>query len=258
MRLASARSGLFFIAVCAVLVLVGIWALGGQVNTATQPKVVPAPPQHAHPTAGPVPAEATPLTGSTSVQRPADTKPSEVMQQDAGLAATQPPPMAPTPTSDANAPTSVTNDLEITSLRSRALTIPVQGITAPQLNDTFTQARAGGVPHDAIDIMAPRGTAVLAVEDGRLAKLFLSKAGGITLYQFDSDNRFAYYYAHLDRYVDGLTEGATLSKGQVIGYVGSTGNASPDAPHLHFAIFKLGPERQWWKGVALNPYLVWH
>ena len=154
-------------------------------------------------------------------------------------------------------PAAVVNERDITSLRSRALIIPVQGTTAPQLKDTFTQARAGGVPHDAIDIMAPRGTPVLAVDDGHVAKLFSSKTGGITLYQFDHGSRYAYYYAHLDRYVDGMTEGALVSKGQVIGYAGSTGNASPDAPHLHFAIFKLGPERQWWQGVPLNPYLVW-
>ena len=152
---------------------------------------------------------------------------------------------------------SVIDDADVAPLRARALTIPVQGTTAPQLKDTFTQARAGGVPHDAIDITAPRGTPVLAVDNGCIAKLFLSKAGGITLYQFDPDSRYAYYYAHLDRYVDGMTEGVRVSKGQVIGYVGSTGNASPDAPHLHFALIKLGPERQWWQGVPLNPYLVW-
>lgn len=175
-----------------------------------------------------------------------------VMQQEATSAAAQPlPPVAVSP-----AP--LANELDITSLRARALTIPVQGTTAPQLNDTFTQARAGGVPHDAIDIMAPRGTPVLAVDDGRIAKLFLSKAGGITVYQFDPNSRYAYYYAHLDRYVDGMTEGAPVSKGQVIGYVGSTGNAAPDAPHLHFAVFKLGRERNWWQGIALNPYMVWH
>jgi murein DD-endopeptidase MepM/ murein hydrolase activator NlpD len=105
--------------------------------------------------------------------------------------------------------------------------------------------------------MSARGTPVLAVEDGKVAKLFLSKPGGITIYQFDPASQYAYYYAHLDRYAEGLTEGASLRKGQVIGYVGSTGNASPDAPHLHFAIFKLGPERQWWRGAPLNPYLVW-
>ena len=154
-------------------------------------------------------------------------------------------------------PASPADEPDITSLRARALTIPVQGTTAPQLKDTFTQARAGGVPHDAIDITASRGTPVLAVDDGRIAKFFSSKAGGITLYQFDPDGRYAYYYAHLDRYADDLTEGTSVTKGQVIGYVGSTGNASADAPHLHFALFKLGPERKWWQGDPLNPYLVW-
>lgn len=252
MQSPSARFRHLLIAVCALPALVGAWTPGRQVNAATQPKLLSATPQYAPPTAGPVQAESTPIPGWTPIQRPAATKPSEVMRQEATLAATQPlPPMALTPASLVNEP-------DITSLRSRALTIPVQGITAPQLKDTFMQARAGGVPHDAIDIMAPRGTPVLAVDDGRIAKLFLSKAGGITLYQFDPDSRYAYYYAHLDRYVDGMTEGAPVTKGQVIGYVGSTGNASPDAPHLHFAIFKLGPERQWWQGVPLNPYLVWH
>lgn len=252
MQLPSPRYRYFFIAVWALLALMSAWMLGQQVNAATQPQLLSATPQSASLTAGPVQAGSTPIPGSTSIERPAATKPSEGIRQKATLAATQPlPPMAVI-----SAP--VVNELDIAPLRSRALTIPVQGTTAPQLKDTFTQARAGGVPHDAIDIMAPRGTPVLAVDDGRIAKLFLSKAGGITLYQFDPDSRYAYYYAHLDRYVDGMTEGAPVSKGQVIGYVGSTGNASPDAPHLHFAIFKLGPERRWWQGTPLNPYLVWH
>jgi murein DD-endopeptidase MepM/ murein hydrolase activator NlpD len=221
MQLPSARVRHFFIAACALLTLPG--------------------------------AESTPMPGSTSIQRPASTKPSETMRQETTLAATQ-----PLPSMVSTAPASPVDDLDITSLRARALTIPVQGTTAPQLKDTFTQARAGGVPHDAIDIMAARGTPVLAVDDGRIAKLFLSKAGGITLYQFDPDSRYAYYYAHLDRYADGMTEGSPVRKGQVVGYVGSTGNASPEAPHLHFAVFKLGPQRQWWQGLALNPYPVWH
>ena len=250
MQLPSARIRHFFIAVCVALALVVAWTLGPQIYTATQLESSPATPPFPPPTAGPTRDEPTPVPGSTSSQRPAATKPSEVMPREATSAATQPPPMAVTPPS-------VEDDPDIASLRSRALTIPVLGTSAPQLIDTFTQARAGGVPHDAIDMLAPRGTPVLAVEDGRIAKLFSSKAGGITLYQFDPDSRYAYYYAHLDRYGDGMTEGATVSKGQVVGYVGSTGNASPDAPHLHFALFKLGPERQWWQGVPLNPYLVW-
>lgn len=142
-------------------------------------------------------------------------------------------------------------------LRARNLRLPVQGISAGQLSDTYTQARATGRPHEALDIMAARGTPVLAVEDGRVAKLFLSKPGGITLYQFDPSGDYAYYYAHLDRYADGVVEGVALHKGDVIGYVGSSGNALPGAPHLHFAVFRLGPERQWWRGTALNPFLLW-
>ncbi len=146
---------------------------------------------------------------------------------------------------------------DLPHLRARSLTLPVSGVSAAQLTDTYTQARAAGAPHQALDIMAPRGTPVLAVEDGRVTKLFLSKPGGITLYQFDPGGEFAYYYAHLDRYADGVVEGGYVRKGDVIAYVGSTGNASPEAPHLHFAIFKLGPEKQWWRGTPLNPFLVW-
>jgi murein DD-endopeptidase MepM/ murein hydrolase activator NlpD len=146
---------------------------------------------------------------------------------------------------------------DLSRLRARSLDIPVTGIGAAQLNDNYTQARAGGAEHEALDIMAPRGTPVLAVEDGRIAKLFLSKPGGITLYQFDPSNEYAYYYAHLNSYADGIAEGGKLRKGQVIGYVGSSGNASPDAPHLHFAIFKLGTEKQWWRGTPINPFGVW-
>lgn len=135
-----------------------------------------------------------------------------------------------------------------------SLLIPVQGIAASQLSDTFTDARGSGRVHDAIDIMAPAGTPVLAVADGHVEKLFNSKLGGLTLYEFNRVGTLAYYYAHLQRYADGLAEQQAISRGQVIGYVGSTGNASADAPHLHFAIFVLGPEKQWWKGEAINPY----
>ena len=135
-----------------------------------------------------------------------------------------------------------------------ALLVPVRGVKAGQLSDTFTQSRGAGRRHDAIDIMAPRGTPVLAVTDGSIEKLFLSKPGGRTIYQFDPERKIAYYYAHLDAYAPLLAEGQTVKRGQVIGYVGSTGNASPDAPHLHFAIFVLGPEQRWWQGTSINPY----
>ncbi|NDK40093.1 M23 family peptidase, partial [Pseudoxanthomonas gei] len=135
-----------------------------------------------------------------------------------------------------------------------ALLVPVQGKTATDLVDTFTDARSEGRAHDAIDIMAAAGTPVLAVADGRVEKLFTSDRGGLTLYQFEPSGQFAYYYAHLQRYADGLAEQQAIKRGQVIGYVGATGNASPDAPHLHFAVFVLGPERHWWEGTAVNPY----
>ena len=146
---------------------------------------------------------------------------------------------------------------DLARLRARGLAIPVSGVRREQLTDNYTQPRAGGASHEALDIMAPRGTPVLAVEGGRVTKLFLSKLGGITLYQFDPGNEYVYYYAHLDRYADRLVEGVSVSKGQVIGYVGSTGNALPDAPHLHFAVSRLGPERQWWRGTPINPFLIW-
>lgn len=95
---------------------------------------------------------------------------------------------------------------------------------------------------------------MLAVDDGRIAKLFLSQPGGITIYQFGSSGRFAYYCAHLERYADGLAEGQAVRRGSVIGYVDATGNARADAPHLHFAIFRLGPEKQWWTGELVNPF----
>lgn len=140
------------------------------------------------------------------------------------------------------------------STKELALIIPVSGISSNQLSDTFKDARGASRVHDAIDIMAPKGTQVLAVNDGKLVKLFNSKQGGLTIYQFDQTETYAYYYAHLDSYAAGITEGKILKRGDLIGYVGSTGNASTEAPHLHFAIFVLTPEKKWWQGEAINPY----
>lgn len=134
------------------------------------------------------------------------------------------------------------------------LLIPVQGKVAADLTDTFADSRRVGEPHEAIDIMAAEGTPVLAVADGHVEKLFDSRLGGVTLYQFEPTGQYAYYYAHLQRYADGIAEKQAIRRGQVIGHVGSTGNADPAAPHLHFAVFRLGPERRWWQGTAINPY----
>ena len=134
------------------------------------------------------------------------------------------------------------------------LLVPVQGIKSAQLTDTFYQPRGEQRQHEALDIMAPTGTPVIAVADGKVVKLFQSKPGGLTVYQFDPSEQFAYYYAHLDRYADGIAEGMDVKRGTVIGYVGVTGNSDPNAPHLHFAVVALTAEKQWWKGTPINPF----
>jgi murein DD-endopeptidase MepM/ murein hydrolase activator NlpD len=141
-------------------------------------------------------------------------------------------------------------------LKARNIAIPVQGVDVSQLRDNFSEMR-GNRAHEAIDILAPRGTPVLAADDGVVQKLFTSVPGGLTIYEFDRDGTYCYYYAHLDRYAEGLKEGLAVKKGAVIGYVGTSGNAPPGTPHLHFTIFKLGPEKQWWKGTAVNPFPLW-
>jgi peptidoglycan LD-endopeptidase LytH len=151
---------------------------------------------------------------------------------------------------------SAANADAVDTLRDRDLAMPVDGVDGGDLRDTFSDSRGGGRAHEAIDIMAPRHTAVRAVDDGVIQKLFTSAAGGLTIYQFEPSGTFTYYYAHLDRYAPELREGQQVRRGDVIGYVGSTGNASPNAPHLHFAIFRQTPEHQWWKGEPVNPYPV--
>jgi murein DD-endopeptidase MepM/ murein hydrolase activator NlpD len=134
------------------------------------------------------------------------------------------------------------------------LLVPVEGVPYAKLTDSFDQPRGQERHHEALDIMAPKGTPVRAAGDGKVVKLFDSKPGGLTLYQFDPSEQHAYYYAHLDRYADGVKEGMQLKRGDLLGYVGTTGNADPNAPHLHFAVFALTPEKQWWKGTPVNPY----
>jgi murein DD-endopeptidase MepM/ murein hydrolase activator NlpD len=148
----------------------------------------------------------------------------------------------------------LTSDLE--RLRARALILPLQGFDLRALRDTFAEGRDGR-RHEAIDLLAPRGTPVVAVDDGPVAKLFTSERGGLTVYQFDRNGEYCYYYAHLDRYAEGLAQGAMLRKGDRLGYVGTSGNAPKDTPHLHFTIFRLGPEKRWWEGTPINAYLLW-
>jgi murein DD-endopeptidase MepM/ murein hydrolase activator NlpD len=141
----------------------------------------------------------------------------------------------------------------ISDLTRRPLVEPVAGLRRKDLLDTFHDKRGKG-EHEAIDIMEPRGTPVLAVDHGVIVKLFNSQRGGLTIYQFDDSRHYCYYYAHLDRYADGIKEGRVVRAGDVIGYVGSTGDAP--APHLHFALSEVGPDGKWWTSTPLDPYPV--
>src|SRR5689334_17332560 len=134
------------------------------------------------------------------------------------------------------------------------LIIPVAGVRPDQLIDTFDDARAEGRVHDAIDIMAPAGTPVLAATGGKILKLFQSERGGTTIYQLSTDEKTVYYYAHLQGYADGLAEGKVVRQGEVIAYVGDTGNAGVGNYHLHFSIAAVSDPKRYWEGTNINPY----
>jgi peptidoglycan LD-endopeptidase LytH len=166
-------------------------------------------------------------------------------------------PVATTGTPVIAAAPSAPRDSTRAELGRSPLRMPIDGATVESMKGGFAETRSGGGrPHEAVDILAPRNTSIHAVQDGTIAKLFVSKAGGKTIYQFDPGGHLCYYYAHLERYADGLHEGQRVAQGDVIGYVGTSGNAPPGIPHLHFAVFELGPDRHWWQGRAIDPYLV--
>jgi murein DD-endopeptidase MepM/ murein hydrolase activator NlpD len=149
-------------------------------------------------------------------------------------------------------PAGVTSD-DYEYLRRRALMIPVVNIPLWRIPDTFNDARDGKRVHRAVDILAPKGTPVVSTDMGRVLKLRTGGAGGIAIYAVDPDDRFVYYYAHLDRYRKGLAEGQRLQKGDTIGYVGTSGNAPRDTPHLHFQVSRMPPNQHWWEGVPVDP-----
>lgn len=144
---------------------------------------------------------------------------------------------------------------DVGALRARRLLVPVAGVRAENLVGSFSDARGGRV-HEAIDIAAPRGTPVLAADDGTVLKLFTSRAGGLTIYLADRSRRFIYYYAHLDAYAPALREGQVVARGQQVGTVGTSGNAPPNTPHLHFAILRNDDMTKWWTGTPLDPFVV--
>ena len=174
----------------------------------------------------------------------------------AGSVCADPRPIRGTASQTPDKATAQVSSPDCSVLSKRNLAIPVPGVDRKNILDTFNESRTGARRHEATDVLAPRESPVIAVDAGPVKKLFLSVRGGLTVYQFDGSATYCYYYAHLDHYAKGLHEGQILKRGDLIGYVGTSGNARSDNSHLHFAIFKLGPEKEWWKGVPINPYPV--
>jgi murein DD-endopeptidase MepM/ murein hydrolase activator NlpD len=183
-------------------------------------------------------------------------KPDTTADKSATISAALPAPLpaatAPAPSARVLAPVATAGDASRGTLR-----VPIDGASVETWKGGFDERRGGGRRgHEAVDILSPRNTPVHAVENGSIARIFDSKAGGHTIYQFNPGGTRIYYYAHLERYAPGLHEGEPVTQGEVIGFVGTSGNAPPNAPHLHFAVFELGTDKRWWKGQALDPYLV--
>jgi len=143
----------------------------------------------------------------------------------------------------------------VAELRSKHIGLPIKNANVEKMKGSFYELR-GAEMHEAVDILQPRNTPVLAVENGVVAKLFTSRFGGLTIYEFDPTKKYVYYYAHLQKYADDIHDGDVLKKGQVIGFVGTSGNAPPNCPHLHFSIALLGKDAKWWQAAAVDPYEV--
>jgi murein DD-endopeptidase MepM/ murein hydrolase activator NlpD len=199
----------------------------------------PAPPQKTEPTISNDNPPSTPAPAVAPAPPPAsavDTTPSDFAVS----------PAAP----------GMVNEADTAALKTKDLLIPVTGVNAGQLHDSFYDGRSEGRTHEALDIMAAGGTPVVAAADGTVVRLFHSDKGGITLYQLDSSGLYVYYYAHLQRYTDGISEGKPIRRGEVIAYVGDTGNAGAGNYHLHFAISKPVAPGKWSGGMPINPYPI--
>jgi len=162
---------------------------------------------------------------------------------------------AQTPEHDQYELSAAENDVAIAELREKKLSFPIQGINPESIKGSFSEVRGNSL-HHASDIAAPRNTPVLAAGDGKIGRLWLSKAGGNTIYEIDPSNKYSYYYAHLESYAPDLKEGALVKKGQIIGFVGTSGDAPPNCPHLHFSFSKLIHPGVWWPGASIDPYEV--
>ena len=149
---------------------------------------------------------------------------------------------------------SVSGAETVNYILAHGMAVPVAGMTASELQDTFDEGRSSGRVHRALDILAPRGTPVVAADSGRVLRISVNSLGGNTIYATDPLGRVVYYYAHLDRYRDGLVQGATIARGDTLGFVGTTGNAPKDTPHLHFQVMRMPADGKYWDGEAINPY----
>ena len=149
---------------------------------------------------------------------------------------------------------SVSSGEAVDYLLARGILIPVAGAAMSQLHDAFDEARDGGRTHRALDIMAPRGTPVISADSGRILRISVSSLGGNTIYATDPLGRVVYYYAHLDAYQPGLSQGAPVARGDTLGFVGTTGNAPKDTPHLHFQVMRMPADGKYWDGDPINPY----
>ena len=160
----------------------------------------------------------------------------------------------PTSTKPAVVVSAVSSIEAVDYLLARGILIPVAGAALNQLHDTFDEGRDGGRVHRALDILAPRGTAVLSADSGRILRVGSNSLGGNIIYATDPLGRIVYYYAHLDAYQPGLVQGATVARGDTIGFVGTTGNAPRDMPHLHFQVMRMPADGRYWDGDPINPY----
>lgn len=165
------------------------------------------------------------------------------------------PETAPTPTAGAVAEASpVVASASDEYLRARQIALPVAGADMSKVDDSFSEPRDGGRVHRAIDILAPRGTPILSADDGKILRMTTSNLGGISMYAVDPEGRLVYYYAHMDRYNDAMSPGRGIAKGDTLGYVGTTGNAPKDTPHLHFQVMRWPADGKYWNGDPIDPY----
>jgi murein DD-endopeptidase MepM/ murein hydrolase activator NlpD len=250
----------------AASILLGLSALIWYLNTRTRPATPVTPinaPNATSELSNPANNASSSEPASPTAAPTTDGTPAPDVSPSAGAAvasSASPTPTTTSPTTPSGLPAQtppapVASDAHASnSANAGGLLIPVAGIRPEQLLDTYTQSRSEGRTHNAIDIMAARNTPVLAATVGQIIKLFQSERGGITVYQLGTDNRTVYYYAHLERYADGLNEQHFARRGEIIGYVGDSGNAGKDNCHLHFSIWLVNDPKRYWDGENINPY----